>query len=89
MVVEESPCSCLLSVFVARRALLYDVRDRLPLLGTLQNTVFYSVFVKIPFLHNAHATGINNIHIFISSSSFFFFVNSSMKPPKLARVSTE
>lgn len=31
------------------RALLCDVIDRLPLLGTLQNTVFYSVFIN-PFL---------------------------------------
>ena len=46
MGVEESPCSCLLSVFAALRALLCDVIDRLPLLGTLQNTVFYGLFIK-------------------------------------------
>lgn len=74
MGVEESPYSSL-SVFAALKAFSYDIIDRLPLLGTLQNRVLLS-FHKIPFLHNVHATDIINI-LFI----FLFFVNSSMKPP--------
>ena len=70
MGVEESSCSCLLSVFAALRALLYDVRQITIALYSSEHNVLQSLH-KIPFLHNDHATSINNIHIFISSSSFF------------------
>lgn len=78
----------MLSVFAALRALLYDVIDRLPLLSTLQNTAFYSLFIKslsytMPMLQASIK------FIFLSLHLPFFFVNSSMKPPKSARVSTE
>lgn len=82
MGVEESPYSSL-SVFAALKAFSYDIIDRLPLLGTLQNRVLLS-FHKIPFLHNVHATDIINI-LFI----FLFFCKQLNETTKLAHVSTE